>query len=386
MRMRSASKSRESYTEGPAEFIRSHSKRGAIALGCFALFWCGGVGVANVMMGRWVLNQLHAQLTYIPTPAQVLASEVKIDSDSDSTTYSANVFFEYDAAGTRHTSNRFRHGHFTGNKASAQAIVDRYPVGLEFTAWRDPKDPRRAIAYNKLTGADFMFLVFLTPFNAAGLLLIAGVAHPFVRRSTRGAGETLLSDDGSSARLRLSDSKPIYSLIGFPAIICFGSSLFIAFVWGFDPPIQFPLIALGIAISVGVWQAVTTAGRLKRGDDDMILDRRTKSLTLPVKLRKELGAESIKFASIDRICAIEHRTSNDSDETVFYDVKMQPVGGNHVPVLRLMRMVEKERAESLAAWLREQTGAMAESGIDVTGASSSHPVQPHTHSPTPIES
>lgn len=97
--------------------------------------------------------------------------ETRHDSDGD-TTYAPQITYSYSFRGGNYQSSRYSFFDLASGRQWAQALVDRYPVGSQHSAYCDPQQPHEAVLTRELQGRNFWFgLLFPWPF----ILLGAGI-------------------------------------------------------------------------------------------------------------------------------------------------------------------------------------------------------------------
>jgi len=151
-----------------------------IAVPFLALFVAVGVYASAITLVGPFLASRAAQ-SWPEVPCRVLESEVVEHSDSDGSTYSVRVRYEYQVAGRSHVSDRysFFEGSSSG-RSGKQEIVDGLPRGSACVARVDPEDPSSAVLEHRFT-SDFWFLLLLP----LGFILLPLVAMIGVVRSGR---------------------------------------------------------------------------------------------------------------------------------------------------------------------------------------------------------
>ena len=77
----------------------------------------------------------------------ITKSELDADTDSDGTTYSADIEYEYAVNGDAYLGEIvwFGDGYSSSARHSHQDIVDRYPVGAQVNVYYKPDDPFIAV-------------------------------------------------------------------------------------------------------------------------------------------------------------------------------------------------------------------------------------------------
>jgi hypothetical protein len=137
----------------------------AIAIFC-ALLIVGGVLV--VVRGYRIICQARASASWQPTTGLILRSQLVAMSDSEGTSYAADVQYSYGVQGAEYTGNRIYFGDDMWSMPfirSARKYTERYPVGRRITVYYDPRNPCAAILEPGLSLRSYATLVF-------GLLLM----------------------------------------------------------------------------------------------------------------------------------------------------------------------------------------------------------------------
>lgn len=76
----------------------------------------------------------------------VVRSELKEQTDSDGTSYHAEIHCSYTVANTKYTTSRHTEGGtFEQPEQSARALISAFPVGKPVELKLDPSDPQHAI-------------------------------------------------------------------------------------------------------------------------------------------------------------------------------------------------------------------------------------------------
>lgn len=115
----------------------------------FGLLFLSLVGYFSYGYVRSYWRQVQAARSYRAVPAVVVSADVAERGSSATTrgtSYMPRIVTRYDTAGQSYESDRY---FFTGtgwrDRASAQDVVARYPVGSVVEVYVDPDDPRSAI-------------------------------------------------------------------------------------------------------------------------------------------------------------------------------------------------------------------------------------------------
>ena len=85
-------------------------------------------------------------------------------------TYSADVTYSYQVAGTNYTGDKVSTGEMSSSVAYAQGILDRYPVGKTVIVHYSPDDPSDAVLETGIHGGTWICLGVGTVFVLVGIL------------------------------------------------------------------------------------------------------------------------------------------------------------------------------------------------------------------------
>jgi len=165
-------------------------KRGtAVGVGFFAIFALVGCGalIPSFILPMWRMRDARH---WPAVPCKILKAEVQSHSDSDGTTYSVYILYEYEVAGRTYKSDRYD---FLDVSSSGyrgkQRIVEAYRKAANPVCYVDPDDPSQAVLSR---GFSPVFLFGLIPlvFAAVGIGGIIGV----LRRARRNARRQTQAD------------------------------------------------------------------------------------------------------------------------------------------------------------------------------------------------
>jgi hypothetical protein len=148
---------------------RVNPARGGLILGLFfSVFLVMGLLFLWMMFLKPALQIWQAR-AWPATPCRVISSEVRTHSDSDGSTYSVEILYEYEVDGRVYRSDRYRFlsGSSSGRAAKA-AIVARFPPAKQAICYVNPGDPNDAVIERGFTGEMWFGLIPLV-FVAVGL-------------------------------------------------------------------------------------------------------------------------------------------------------------------------------------------------------------------------
>ncbi len=168
------------------------------------IFTLVGAGLA-IPLGVLPLKRMMASNSWLETPCKVNWSRVLSHKNDDGTTYSVDIFYEYEFEGVLHKSNRY--GFMTGSssgRSGKRDIVKRYPKGSTQKCFVNPELPEQATL---VQGVSIWVLLGLIPliFLFIGLLLLFAalkggsrktVEPSAFRPSLEKSGPTVLSPGG----------------------------------------------------------------------------------------------------------------------------------------------------------------------------------------------
>jgi hypothetical protein len=145
------------------------------ALAFLALFGLvfGGIG------GTIMLREHQRLTTWLPVDATVLNKRVDRHSDSDGTTYSPVVVYQYSVNDRQYTSSSVLPTKESRSGGWARKIVEEYEPNQTYTAWYNPADPGQAFLRRSRS-------IVAEIFTAVGAVIlgIAVVVHRKASRST----------------------------------------------------------------------------------------------------------------------------------------------------------------------------------------------------------
>lgn len=132
----------------------------------FLFCWMGALGpiYKSITSGSWP-----------QVPCVITTSEVESHSDSDGTTYSVNIEFEYtygveNYIGGSYDFNEVNSSGYKGKKK----VVDTYPVGSEALCWVNPDKPEKAVLSRRVPGIVYFIIPFTSIFMLVGLAIMLG--------------------------------------------------------------------------------------------------------------------------------------------------------------------------------------------------------------------
>jgi hypothetical protein len=325
--------------------------RDGIVLVFIALFWCGLTGTFDFFIGRTIVQQMRAE-RFPTTTGRILESGLSRGSKG---TTGVAIRFSYEVEGRRYESARYR---FDNTKSSdsawAKAAVRANPKGAERTVYYNPADPAEAILRPGIEGSELFMLMFLTPFNAIGLLLLGA---PLAMLKNRWWPTELPGHKISRARMKTSVAlpkfAPLTAVILTFVVGAFGMTFVVAFLGGgFHPSLRTVTVAwsvvFGAAVCVYIWRRV----RLASGADDLVIDPGTGTVSLPLTFGRK-QREMLLRADVLGVEVAEKRTRGSKGrDRVVHRVALRLRGDGRTETL--VECSRAEDAERMAAWLRKE--------------------------------
>lgn len=248
----------------------------------FGLFWTAITGVFDVFIGYTLWRQVRAE-SWPTVSGVVTKSEVESHSDSDGTTYSAEISFRYQVNGQANESDTWRFGAGSSSDSSeARGVVRRYPVGQPVTVHYDPNDPSSAVLEVGVQGSDLFLLLFMTPFNVVMLgIWFFGAASLLPKGSRPRIGGAAVDETPEEVRIHLARMPPV-AVGGITAGgVSFFSIFIVGFGFGFSPPMPVVLGTWGVVLGLAVAAGFIQFYRNRAGIADLVLDGRNRMVSLP---------------------------------------------------------------------------------------------------------
>lgn len=104
------------------------------------------VGIVIAFFGIQGLIRVKASLDWPSTQGKVISSSVEQNSNSKSTTYHAEILYEFDVNGTTFKGNCVSYGDYgSSNPSHAQQIVNRYPKYMSVIVHYMPGNPGESL-------------------------------------------------------------------------------------------------------------------------------------------------------------------------------------------------------------------------------------------------
>ena len=258
---------------------RALSRKGASPLqaaGCLAAFFGVFLLVGLGMSLFFLLPALKVAKarSWREVPCAVIESRVRTHSDSDGSTYSVDILYEYEAGGRTRRSNRYEFlGGSSGGQTPKDAIVAANPPGTRRSCWVNPENPDDVVMHRGLSKTYWIVLVpmLFAAVGGGGIVYAIrtrkgaarqpGEASSFSRKSATGAAVP----EPAAGPLKLKTAHPVARFFGMLFIALFWNgivSLFLMKVVGdwkggakpfFATIFLVPFVLVGLAFILGVF-------------------------------------------------------------------------------------------------------------------------------------
>jgi hypothetical protein len=328
-------------------------KRPGIFLVIFGMFWTAIVLLFDGFIGYSTVNQLRA-LSFSTVTGVVTSSKVTDHSNSDGTTHGVEIRYQYEVSERPYEGDRYRYGAgSSSDSAWAWKAVAKYSEGSEVKVFYNPGNPAESVLSAGLDGSDYMFLLFLTPFNAVMLgFWGAGISMVVSKLTKSPNGGVKIIQDGRRLRLRLPRYPMLVAGFGTTGLIAFIEMFPIAFLGGgFHPKIQVVQPALAIAYGAGVAMFLWQWQKTRSGRFDLIIDESDGTVELPVTFDRK---ERISLSSSDIVDVTVETIANKGSEGGTSYTYAPTLNLRDRPAAKLAEWYTQSRAQQFADWLRPQ--------------------------------
>jgi uncharacterized protein (TIGR03435 family) len=131
------------------------------------------IGLVAVGIGIWTLAKSIRSEQWPVTEGIIQSAEMKSHQGSKGgTTYSAEVTYAYQVAGTSYTGDKVSIGQMSSSSEYAHGILNRYPVGKKVSVHYPPGDPSDAVLETGIHGGTWICLGVGTAFTLFGIMFL----------------------------------------------------------------------------------------------------------------------------------------------------------------------------------------------------------------------
>ena len=137
-------------------------------------FILAGAGI--LFFGIRNFNRARESITWPTIEGHVIRSEMTWGSSHDSTTYKAEVLYNYQLSSVTYSSNRVGFGDYGSSDSShARTILNRYPTGISVQVHYNPKSPELSVLETGVHGATYFLPLGGLLFFVVGCLTLWGL-------------------------------------------------------------------------------------------------------------------------------------------------------------------------------------------------------------------
>lgn len=333
-------------------------------IGCLSLFGLVWMLIVLSIDGFFVYSayrMMDARERYLRAPGVVLQSYVESHSDSDGTTYSPFVEYEYEVGGQTYRGDRDSMFNFSSSsRSNARDVVDRYPAGKRVEVFYDPDDYTESVLDLSDRSVPYFIILFLTPFHCIGLgLLSSGVVNtrrwlrhkedrpvaPYIARSDR---QTMVLRDA-----HLSGSAVFFMVTGtcsFVAIFAIG------IVTGFSLGRDAALMTVSACVGAGILVPTILRSRRAGKHDTLRIDWQA------VRFSRAPDSINIDIGDVKTIRLTAQSTNTTVNKRPWYKHTISGVDAGGTEHKLLVAKGYREKGESVRDWFVERFEAAAEEG------------------------
>ncbi len=184
------------------------------------LFFCVFAAIGSTICyfaGIKPAMKLQQSKDWAQTPCKIVHSQVKSHSDSDGTTYSVDIHFNYKFNGKKYKSKSYNFGSGSSSGYDGKAnVVRQYPKGSRKTCFVNPSDPSEAVITREggvgmIIGGAVGAIFALAGFGGIlGTLFVKGKRHRTYSRSAKRSRESAYNRDSNfqeNVKLKMRGSR-----------------------------------------------------------------------------------------------------------------------------------------------------------------------------------
>lgn len=343
--------------------IQNRIMTGAVLL-IFTLLWSGMVLAFDTFMARGLLKQFESA-SYPAVTGTVTRSEVLSHTGSKGGThYTADIQYKYSVNGRPYSGNTMRFNKVNAaNSGDAGAIVRAHPSGSPVQVYFNPVAPDESLLFPGIAGADFMMVLFLTPFNMIMIAFWLGLWGWFRERLFKPiAGGVKIIEDGITTRVRLPQWNAIWSGLGTIGGLGFLSMFVVGIPTGMQPSFAVVLPAILVVYLAGIMVYLRQLQKINSGIDDLVINAGARTLQLPMTFgRKQPFTVPITDIEALYVDIVEHHNSKGG--TTFSYAPTLRIRESSMEPQKLADWGDKFRANEFTKWLSGTLGVSSETAL-----------------------
>ncbi|MFL5242994.1 MAG: DUF3592 domain-containing protein [Gemmataceae bacterium] len=337
--------------------IEESARRDGEGTAMFALFWSLLTGTASALIIYGAVQQV-ACTSWPATEGTMTVSEIASRRRVGAVW---KLAYEYVVAGRNYTGAQYAYDPMDiQGEQEVLRHVAAYPVGAKIFVYYNPDNAADAVLRPGLRGCTLWVALFLTPFVLIGLGMWAGLARRYKPRPAFDPADptqVAVTDSGASV-VHPQRTRSVAIFLSYLAGTAFAVSWALLFVgfglgaayWLFegfllDPPVAVPTTVWAL-ILVGC--ALATRRTLRRAAV-LIVDRvggvvRFASAGVP--------PVELPLSALGGVFVTQQANGQEKGKRVCYRVEL--ANGTYGPNLVLAEYFNRQDAEALARWLRQQ--------------------------------
>jgi hypothetical protein len=264
----------------------SEKKGNFLLIPFFSIFAIAGTCILIFLTLPSIQKYVSAK-SWIPIECKIVWSEIRTNSDSDGTTYSLDIFYQYEYQGQIYHSNSYDFFDVSSSGYQAkQNIINRYPENSVRRCFINPHKPWEAVLLKDLNATAFFWL-FPIPFMLIGYIGVIYSIRNLLKKespSQSASSETIPQSSFtrtqkkphkktaiSSPKVTIDEpitftpnKKRIFKLLGIIAIALFWNGIVSIFLsqaiqsWKYNNPdwiltiFMIPFVCIGIGLIIGI--------------------------------------------------------------------------------------------------------------------------------------
>jgi len=122
------------------------TKKNVTTVFIFSLVFVLAGGATLFLWGIPTIQKAYASQSWPSVQGTITVSNLVTNTDSDGTTYKADIGYNYIASEQTQSGTNVTFGAYSSSNASEmRSIVNRYPLGTSVKVYVDPKDPTNSV-------------------------------------------------------------------------------------------------------------------------------------------------------------------------------------------------------------------------------------------------
>ena len=293
----------------------------------------------------------HQAESYPHVPGIVQSSQVTTTHTSKGgTRYHVHIRYRYSVAGMNYLGYRYRYDGHPTDGGSANAIVNSHSPGSAVEVYYNPQNPRDTVLSTGVDGADVAMPLFML---AMGCFILSALANSvwqrFLGRNAIAGGVKIISEM-MTTRVRLPRYAPMTLALWAAAGLSALGALLVA-VNVLHPPWQAGQWCVAAVLAGAALVYALHYWKVNSGIQDLVIDEPGRTLQLPLtykrRERRHLAFADVRAVELKRV---RHSSKSSGYYTYLVTLGLKDHGQEKLVDLN------KERAESFAAWLKEKLG------------------------------